>query len=477
MHFFTLLITLLMLHAICMLESCAAGQNLTIYPAPAGEGLSEDYTVSVNGNSVPVYSTKVLNGGPASFAGFEFNGSVTVTITPKRGCKSVTIRPASYHMKSDVRVGCITFTLDRPRYLTIEPDGNIDRALHLFADAPEKNAPKKDDPNVIYFGPGVHDFTTGQIKSGQTLYIAGGAIVRPTIQRDIKPTVEKNWAGNKEYGNLFTAEGAKNIAIRGRGILDLSALPWHARTTFVISNCDNVLVEGITILDSAAWVVAIFGSRNVTVRNIKQICGRENSDGIDICNTRDVLVEDCFLRNNDDEICVKTTSPSPAQTTERVMVRNCVIWNDRARGLGITSETRTDIHDVTFRNCDIIHDLSKGGDCAALAILVSDSGTMSDIRFEDIRIEDARTTLFKGWIGKDMWGHDAERGHVNGVFLRNITYTGANHPPILFTGYDATHLFDNINLQNVRYSGEPATTPAEAYVTANEFTHNLTVKK
>jgi hypothetical protein len=84
-------------------------------------------------------------------------------------------------------------------------------------------------------------------------------------------------------------------------------------------------------------------SKKVVVRNVKQICARENSDGIDICNSQDVLVEDCFLRNNDDEVCVKTLSSAPAMESKNIVVRRIVVWNDRARGLGITSETRANI--------------------------------------------------------------------------------------------------------------------------------------
>ena len=108
----------------------------------------------------------------------------------------------------------------------------------------------------------------------------------------------------------------------------------------VLSNAEDVSVEGITLLDLPGWVVAMFESRRVRVDNVKEICRRENSDGVDICNSQEVLVENCFLRNNDDEVCVKTTAPAPAQTSEKILVRKCVIWNERRRGLGITSETR-----------------------------------------------------------------------------------------------------------------------------------------
>ena len=105
--------------------------------------------------------------------------------------------------------------------------------------------------------------------------------------------------------------------------------------------------------------------------------------------------------------CVKTTSPPPALAARNIVVRRCVIWNDRAYALGVTYETRCDVTNVLFADCDVIHDLG----IASLAAHVSDSGTVSSLRFENIRLEDVKHRAVRLWIGKDMWGHDSERGH------------------------------------------------------------------
>jgi hypothetical protein len=253
----------------------------------------------------------------------------------------------------------------------------------------------------------------------------------------------------------------------------MSALPWHARTSFVFMNCRDLLVEGITMLDTPSWGLAIFGCNGVTVRNIKQICRRENSDGIDLCNTQDALVEDCFLRNNDDEVCVKCTSPAPAQESKNIVVRNCVIWNERARGLGITSETRRNISDVSFSDCDVIHDFSAGGDCAALAVLVSDSGTMSSIVFDNVRVEQCGHTLVRMWLGKDFWGHDPERGHVDGVVFKNIVHSADERPLIWLTGCDDAHLIDHVTFDGVKVGGRLLTSLKAANVRVDPHVSNV----
>ncbi len=392
---------------LCIAPLCAEGAGqpmvttrVVTYPSPPGETRSGDWAVEVNGRSMFCHTVGTLNGGPASFASFDFSGTVTIKVISTRPVNTAKALPASFGITPMVNGKEITFTLNKPRNVTIEINGGIDRALHILANPLETGAPKPGDPNVIYYGPGVHEVATLKLTDNQTLYLAGGAILRAVIPKDEKPLIEHGWRDQKKYAPFLVASAAKHVKIRGRGIIDLGLLPWLSRNTFGLSKCENLLIEGITILSAPEWVVALFECKNVTIRNVKEICKGENSDGVDICNSQDVLVEGGFYRNNDDEICVKTTLPPPAQESKNIIVRGAVIWNEHARGLGITSETRANISNVLFQDCDIIHDL---GNWSCLAILVSDSGTMSNIRFEDIRIEDTQSAVFDCWVGADQW--------------------------------------------------------------------------
>jgi len=388
----------------------APATKVVTYPAPAGEKASGDYTVQVAGQPVFVYTAAVLHGGPASFAYFDFSGKVSVKVTATRKVDKAVIRPGSAGTVDAIAGGdagaptvegnTITFSLAQPRNLSLELNGSFERPLLLFANPLETDPPKPGDPNVLYFGPGVHEVATTKIESGKTVYLAGGAVVRGKILPGEKPVQERNWAGNKVYENLFCFNNVKNVQVRGRGILDMSALPWHSKCPLSFNNCTGVLVEGIIIKDSPCWCTPVFNCTAVVYRNLKEVCHRENSDGINIVNSQDVVVEGCFLRNNDDEICVKTTAPPPAPEGKNILVKDCVVWNDRAYGIGITYETRCNISNLTFKNCAIIHDHGIG----SIVIHMSDSGTVSGVRFEDIRVEDTRNHLVRFWIGRTCGG-------------------------------------------------------------------------
>lgn len=442
--------------------------EVAAYPEPQGVARSADYAVTAGGKPIFISTVETLRGGPASYGGFDCSGPVEVEVRATRPVSAARLLPLSYGITPRVDGSVIRFTIDRPgRNLTLELNGAIDRPLHLFANPMETNAPRPGDPGVVYFGPGVHEVTTMTLRSGQTLYLAGGAVLRAVIGPGERPTRERDWSGVKNWRTFLSVRG-QGIAIRGRGVIDFSALPWHARSGVVIEGSQGVAVEGITILDAPAWAVSMWGSREIRIDNIKQICRRENSDGIDVCNSQNVRVSGCFMRNNDDEICVKCTMGAPAQISKDIRVEGCVIWNERARGLGITSETRRDIEDVVFQNCDIIHDFSHGGDCAALAILVSDSGTMRRIRFEDIRVHDARV-LVRCWVGQDMWGHDAQRGAVEVVIFKDIKVMGELAPRGDLIGFGPANLIRDVTFQNLVIRGQAVGSLAEAGLKANEF--------
>jgi len=124
---------------------------------------------------------------------------VEVSIVPSgRGSiSSARVRPLSFGITPAVHGNTITFSLSQPRNLSVEVDGDIFRNLHLLARPIETDRPDPTDPNVLYYGPGVHRVGTVLIPSGKTVYIAGGALVQ----------------------GRFLVSHAENVRIRGRGIL------------------------------------------------------------------------------------------------------------------------------------------------------------------------------------------------------------------------------------------------------------------
>lgn len=467
----TLRIWLLVIAYCCSCFAVAkASPQAHIYPAPAGEPMSKDFAVSVDGQETPVYLARVAPADDlrrwkamddiphsgdyadhASFVPFDMGGPVTIEIRCPEHVREVRVLPTSYHIEPKVEGSAITLRLAEPRNLTVEVNGDWVHSLHLFASPMETDVPRPDDPNVIYFGPGIHEVHDGiKVTSGKTLYIAGGAVLR----------------GIGSGGGPVVSLSGDHIALRGRGIIDGSQCPIHTRNLLSVRGRD-IAIDGVILHDSSTWNVPMRQCDHVRVTNLKIFGCRANSDGIDICNSRDVTVDGCFIRTLDDLVVVK--SDKGQGEVHHVLVKNCVLWNQVAHALSIGAELRENVDDVRFTDCDVIHDIGREW---TLRVYHCDGATVSNIRFDNIRIEQCRR-LISVWIGKQIWSRDHERGHVRDVTFQDIQAASPMPPQIELKGFDASHGIDGVTFQNVVINGQPL---SKGQVKSNEYVRGVVVK-
>ena len=456
--------------------------NVVVYPSPSGETLSEAYKVTVDKIEVPVYMARVapeekelrwkamddkVNSAnycdTAAFTYFDISGKVRITVTVPENVREAKILPSFAGIVPEIKGNSITFTLSDPRQLTVEINGEWLRSLHIFANPPEVDAPKPGDPNVIYFGPGIHEVSHMVIGDNKTLYIAGGAIVRAIIEPNEKFRTNSE-TGLRGYSPTFELSG-KNIKVRGRGIIDASGCTTHARNIIHIREGSDVKLEGVILRDASLWTVVIRRSDRVTITNLKLIGYRANSDGIDICNSRDVLVENCFIRTLDDLIVVKTDRGQGE--AKRIVARGCVLWNEVAHALSIGAELRENVDSVLFTDCDVIHD--KGREWS-LRIFHCDAARISNVRFENIRIEESAKCISL-WINKAVWSIDQERGYIQGVTFKDIRATGSPLT-VELKGYDEEHNIKDVEFRDVVLNGKPFTMEM---ANDNKFVRNIKI--
>jgi hypothetical protein len=277
---------------------------------------------------------------------------------------------------------------------------------------------------------------------------------------------------------------ATGVRVCGRGILDAGLVPHLGGSMIALQHARDVRLEGITLRDAASWNVTIANSDHVRVDDVRIIAARLNSDGINSVNSRQVRVRGCFVRNSDDSIVVKT--PAPDAPVEEIEVEDCVVWNDWGYALGATYETRSPIGRVRFRSCDILFARHW-----CLGIHVSDGATVSDVSFADIEVAQLeRTTtlpaagaltpqpkLVRMVIQRDVWGKDAERGHIRDIRFDRITVDGDRLPPSELLGADAAHAIENVTFRAVRPRHQvAASSPAELGLSQNEFARQIEVR-
>ncbi|WP_209403377.1 glycoside hydrolase family 28 protein [Pseudozobellia sp. WGM2] len=119
--------------------------------------------------------------------------------------------------------------------------------------------------------------------------------------------------------------------------------------------CNNVLIEGITIENSVTWNVTPIYCDGVIIRGITvNSVGIPTGDGIDIESSRNVLIEYATLNNGDDCFTMKSGRDKDGirvnRPTENIVVRYCL--SEAGHGAITTgSETAGWIRNVYLYDC------------------------------------------------------------------------------------------------------------------------------
>lgn len=429
---------------ICVLTGTVTGAKVEVAGAPQGISLNNDFTVKVRpeGKSkwvlVPTYLVKVdevretkHHVEHASMATFDFSEKVEIAVTYNKGkIDSARVRPLSYDIPFTIEGNTLQFSLEKPANLSVEVNGDIFHNLHLFANPLDTFKVDKKNPDLIYFGPGIHRFEGGEfrIPSGKTIYVAGGAVM---------------------MGRMLI-ENVHDVKLLGRGIIDPSV-----KMGIRIANSRNVYVEGLMATQCATG-----GSDSVTIRNVKVISYFGWGDGMNVFSSRNVLFDRVFCRTSDDCTTVYGTRLGFEGPSSNITMQNSTLWADVAHPIFIGIHGNVDkpeiLENLNYVNIDILdHKEKQLNYQGCLAINAGDENLIRNVRFEDIRIENFRQGQLVNLriFFNEKYCKAPGRGIENVVF-KNVSYTGNRAEISVIEGYDAQRKVRNIRFENLRINGQ-----------------------
>ncbi|RZT11738.1 putative Ig domain-containing protein [Kribbella sp. VKM Ac-2569] len=424
---------------------------LVTYPIPAGIAQASTFEVKVRTaagawTTVPTYSVnlKQINATTgagqvlkSSMAYFDFADSVEVWVRYTKGTiDTARIRPLSLGIEPTIDdESTLLFTLTEPRKIVVEVNGEIFDCLHLLARPIETDAPSPDDPDVIYYGPGVHTTATGQLEvpSGKTVYLAGGAVLKTSV-------IFKN---------------VTNAGLTGRGLVYSTN---GGGCTIVGSK--NIRVDGISMLDlTTGYAITAGMSEQVTITDFGYFSAGQWGDGIDIFSSSDVLIDNSFLRCSDDCIALYTHRWDYYGDTRNITVSNSSLWADVAHPINIGTHGNTAdpevLENITISNVDILdHREPQKWYQGAIALNPGDSNLVRNVRIENVRVEDFRWGQFLHLrvAYNKSYNTSAGRG-IEGVYVKNLTYTGKNAETAMMLGYDEARGIKDVTFQNLVVNG------------------------
>jgi hypothetical protein len=136
----------------------------------------------------------------------------------------------------------------------------------------------------------------------------------------------------------------------------------NLRTAFILFyDSENILLEGVNIIDSPFWVNHFYMSKNITVRNMTMTSLNKNNDGIDIESSQDVYIHNVDFATGDD--CISIKSGRDLEGLQKMIPsKNIVVQNVRFLAddtIALGSEASGGVRNIFIENSEGTH-LRKG---------------------------------------------------------------------------------------------------------------------
>ncbi|WP_434036472.1 glycoside hydrolase family 28 protein [Formosa sp. 4Alg 33] len=252
---------------------------------------------------------------------------------------------------------------------------------------------------VFYSGP-IH------LDNNVNLHLESESEILFSAKLDDFPIVHTSFEGN-EYMNfspLVYARNKKNIAITGKGVLNGNAnkknwWPWcgskrygweeempsqhngsrdrlvemaesnvpvkdrvfgkgyYLRPNFIEPfECENVLIEGVKIINAPFWVIHPYKSTNIIIDGVTVDSHGPNNDGCDPEYSKNIIIKNCVFNTGDDCIAIKSGRNDEGRrigiVSENILIQNCKMIDGHG-GVVMGSEISAGVRNVFVENCEM----------------------------------------------------------------------------------------------------------------------------
>jgi polygalacturonase len=353
--------------------------------------------------------------------------------------KKVDIKPAIRNIQYKIEGKNIRLIGVTPCKVAVTINEDYSKPVYLFVNPPHPKEWNDLPKNTIRFKKGIHNIGKYTIKEDDvTLFLEDGAILK---------------------GDIF-GEKVKNIRILGYGVIDGRVSKHGIRFNY----SGGIEINGPIVLSFNGWSTSFFECNYLTIKNTKILSSEVFSDGIDLLATSNVLIDNIFVRNEDDCITLKTKKYKFAGNIENIRIQNSVFWSGK-QGNALETGWELDgeyVRNIRYENNDIIRKETSPTKFKRAAISMHHVGNckISDIVYKNIRIESVFENLI--WIEllpANKWGSGG--GSIENVKFENIQYLKGNDAPIVIKG-GTTGMIKNIEFNGLIYKGKAVNSTSES---------------
>ena len=353
-----------------------------------------------------------------------------------------------------------------------------------------------------------------QLKSGVNLEVQEGAVLEFAFEPELYPIVPTRWEGLDcwNLSPLIYAYQARDIAITGKGIIDGGGSndtwwPWCGSKKFGMkeggiaqnmgararllkqaedgvdmdqrrfgptdglrpqminfNQCEDILIEDVTLLRSPFWVIHPLLSKDITVRGVHINNDGPNGDGCDPESCDRVLIENCFFNTGDDCIAIKSGRNNDGRQggqgrfagtpSKNIIIRNSK-FNNGHGGVVIGSEISGGCQNVYAENCEM--DSPSLDRVLRIKTNSCRGGIIENINMRNITVGQCGEAVLK--INTDYEPREiCCRGFyptVRNVTMENVTCKKSKYG-VMIVGYEDPKLaytVNNITVRNCQFDG------------------------
>ncbi|MDH7487319.1 MAG: glycoside hydrolase family 28 protein [Anaerolineae bacterium] len=223
----------------------------------------------------------------------------------------------------------------------------------------------------------------GTVHCGTGTYVTGALFLRDRVTLELEagatllasqdpadyPVIHSRWEGvNQEtHAPLIGGHQLEDIAIVGRGTIDGQGAAWWQRfqdgtlryprpRLISFTDCQKVLIEGVTLMRSPGWTVNPVRCHNVTIDKVTILNPPDspNTDGINPDSCNNVRISNCHIDVGDDCIAIKSGTeaedPDRRLPCENITITNCIMIHGHG-GVVIGSEMSGGVRNIAISNC------------------------------------------------------------------------------------------------------------------------------
>jgi polygalacturonase len=315
----------------------------------------------------------------------------------------------------------------------------------------------------------------GTVRLTAGRYVAGALVLRDDITLELEagatlvgsedpadyPLIESRWEGRHQttHAPLIGGTGLRGVAITGRGTIDGRGAPWwtrqrektldHPRPRLIsIAESSNVLIEGLTLVNSPAWTINPVRCENVTVHKVTIVnpADSPNTDGINPDSCRYVHISDCHIDVGDDCITLKSGNelerPDKRGPCENITITNCTMAHGHG-GVVLGSEMSGDVRNVVISNC--VFTATERG--IRMKTRRGRGGVIEDVRVSNIVMRDVLvpfTVNLYYHVAADPVARPVDAGtpRVRGIHFGEITAEDAHYAAAFLYGLPESPIED-----------------------------------